>query len=66
MKLLVQLLGEFYESKRREEQMHSAAYMRAVYETGARLTHDIKNLLQSLSVLCTAAERIGNEANLVR
>jgi signal transduction histidine kinase len=65
VKLLVQLLGEFYESKRREEQMHSAAYMRAVYETGARLTHDIKNLLQSLSVLCAAAERIGNEANLV-
>jgi signal transduction histidine kinase len=65
VKLLVQILGEFYESKRREEQMHSAAYMRAVYETGARLTHDIKNLLQSLSVLCSAAERAGNQANLV-
>ena len=47
IKLLVQLLGEFYESKLREEQMRSVAYMQAVYETGARLTHDIKNLRQS-------------------
>ena len=31
--------------------------MQAVYETGARMTHDIKNLLQSLNVLCAAAEQ---------
>lgn len=65
VKLLVQLLGEFYESKLREEQMRSVAYMQAVYETGARLTHDIKNLLQSLSTLCAAAERVGNDEKLV-
>jgi len=65
IKLLVQILGEFYESKLREEQMRSVAYMQAVYETGARLTHDIKNLLQSLSVLCVAAEREGDDQALV-
>jgi signal transduction histidine kinase len=67
IKLLAQLLGEFYEAKLREEQMRGAAYMQAVYETGARLTHDIKNLLQSLNALCTAVERAGDgdQARLV-
>jgi signal transduction histidine kinase len=59
VKLLAQLLGEFHEAKLREEQMRSTAYLQAVYETGARLTHDIKNLLQSLNTLCTAAENAG-------
>lgn len=65
VKLLVQLLGEFYESKLREEQMRSVAYMQAIHETGARLTHDIKNLLQSLNTLCSAAEQSGNDEKLV-
>ncbi len=57
IKLLTQLLGEFYEAKKREELLREQSYMRAVYETGSRLTHDIKNLVQSLSTLCAAAER---------
>lgn len=61
IKLLTQLLGEFHVAKQREEQMRSSAYLHAVYETGARLTHDIKNLLQSLSTLCAAAEIAGSE-----
>jgi len=32
-----------------------------VHETGARLTHDIKNLVQSLSALCSAAEHTREE-----
>jgi signal transduction histidine kinase len=28
-----------------------------VHETGARMTHDVKNLLQSLNALCAVAER---------
>ena len=32
-----------------------SAYTHAIYETGARLTHDVKNLLQSLKALCAAA-----------
>jgi len=53
--LLGQLLGEFYIAKLREEQLRSQSYLRAVHETGARMTHDIKNLLQSLNVLCSVA-----------
>jgi signal transduction histidine kinase len=55
--LLGQLLGEFYIAKLREEKLRQASYLQAVHETGARMTHDIKNLLQSLNVLCAVAER---------
>jgi signal transduction histidine kinase len=53
--LVGQLLGEFYAAKLREEKLRQASYLQAVHETGARLTHDIKNLLQSLSVLTSVA-----------
>jgi hypothetical protein len=53
--LLGQLLGEFYIAKLREEKLREASYLQAVHETGARTTHDIKNLLQSLNVLCSVA-----------
>jgi len=52
--LLGQLLGEFYAAKLREQELRQASYMQAVHETGARVTHDVKNLLQSLNVLCSA------------
>lgn len=53
--LLGQLLSEFYAAKRREQQLRDTSYLQAVHETGARLTHDVKNLLQSLNVLCSVA-----------
>jgi len=56
LKLLTQMLGHFYEAKQREEVQRANAYTQAIYETGARLTHDVKNLLQSLRSLCAAAE----------
>jgi signal transduction histidine kinase len=55
--LLGQLLGEFYVAKQREQKLQQQTYVQAVHETGARMTHDVKNLLQSLNVLCAAAER---------
>jgi signal transduction histidine kinase len=55
--LLGELLGEFYLAKLREEKLRQASYLQAVHETGARMTHDIKNLLQSLNVLCSVAGR---------
>ena len=55
--LLGELLGEFYIAKLREEKLRQASYLQAVHETGARTTHDIKNLLQSLNVLCSLAVR---------
>lgn len=58
-RLLIRLLGEFYVAKRRERQLKENAYMQAVHETGARLTHDIKNLLQSLYSLSAAGQLLG-------
>jgi signal transduction histidine kinase len=55
--LLTQILGEFYEAKRREETISQNTYMQSFYETGSRLTHDIKNILQSLGNLTAAAEQ---------
>jgi signal transduction histidine kinase len=63
VKLLTQILGEFCEAKRREEALSQHIYMQAVYETGSRLTHDIKNLVQSMSGLCTAAEQSTEQNN---
>ena len=59
--LLVQLTGEFYLAKQREQELKQVSYLRAVHETGARLTHDIKNLLQSLNNLCYMAQGAGEE-----
>ena len=61
LKLLTQMLGHFYEAKRREEVQRHNAYTQAIYETGARLTHDVKNLLQALGSLCAAAEASGDD-----
>jgi signal transduction histidine kinase len=55
LRLLAQLLGEFYLAKLREQALQQATYMQAVHETGARVTHDVKNLLQSLNVLASVA-----------
>jgi len=55
MRLLAQVVGEFYEGKRRENALRHNAYLQAVHETGARLTHDVKNLLQSLYALTSMA-----------
>jgi signal transduction histidine kinase len=56
LKLLTQMVGHFYDAKRREQIQRQSAYTQAIYETGARLTHDVKNLLQSLRSLCSAVE----------
>ena len=67
IRLLARLLGDYYESKVRAAQQRRSAYMQAIYETGARLTHDVKNLLQSLRSLCSAAETSGEaDAEAVR
>ena len=53
--LLGQLLGEFYMAKQREQKLQQQSYLQAVHETGARVTHDVKNLLQSLNALVSVA-----------
>jgi len=57
MRLLAQVVGEFYEGKRRESALRQHAYLQAVHETGARLTHDVKNLLQSLFAITSMAPK---------
>jgi len=59
LKLLTQMIGHFYDAKRREQVQRQHAYTQAIYETGARLTHDVKNLLQSLRSLCSAVDTSG-------
>jgi signal transduction histidine kinase len=61
IRLLTQLLGTFFEAKRREQLLKQNAYIQAVHETGARLTHDIKNLLQSLFSLASAGENLPSD-----
>ena len=59
LKLLVQMISHFYVAKQREQMQRQSAYTHAIYETGARLTHDVKNLLQSMKTLCAAAANSG-------
>ncbi len=53
--LLVKIIEIFYTAKKREASLSRSAHMEAIYETGARLTHDIKNLMQSLTLMLSAA-----------
>ncbi|MBL8377153.1 MAG: HAMP domain-containing histidine kinase [Burkholderiales bacterium] len=55
VRLLARLAVEFYGAKAREERLRAQQYLRAVHETGARVTHDVKNLLQSLKGLIGAS-----------
>lgn len=62
--LLAQLLGEFYLAKQRAQELQQLSYVKAIHQTGARLTHDVKNLLQSLNTLCLAAAKEGETPSL--
>jgi signal transduction histidine kinase len=53
-RLLVRLVSHFLLAKEREQTLAQQAHLRAIYETGARVTHDIKNLLQSLAGMTSA------------
>ncbi|MEW6165332.1 MAG: ATP-binding protein [Pseudomonadota bacterium] len=57
--LAARLLAEFYMGKWRAQELKRYSFVEAVHETGARLTHDVKNLLQSLETLCAAAGPAG-------
>ena len=54
--LLTQLIGYFYQAKQREQSLREITRLQAVYETGSRLTHDLKNMLQSLLSLTSIAQ----------
>lgn len=62
--LLAQFLAQLHADKQRALTLKHLSYMQAVHETGARLTHDVKNLLQSLNALCSAGIEPGAESSL--
>lgn len=50
-KLLLSVLTFYYRAKVQEQQLIKQAHLRAIYETGSKLTHDVKNILQSTQTL---------------
>ena len=64
LKLLLQITVQFYAAKAREQRLREQQYLRAVHETGARLTHDVKNLLQSLDGLVGAAAALDDDTQV--
>jgi hypothetical protein len=65
VRLLTRLLGHFYRAKRREQSLREITRQQAIYETGARLTHDLKNMLQSLFALTSVAQHPPEKAQPV-
>ena len=57
--LLAQLLAQFHADKQRTLAFKQLSYMQAIHETGVRLIHDVKNLLQSLNAVCSAGAETG-------
>lgn len=50
-KLLLGVLNFYYKAKVQEQELIKQAHLRAIYETGAKLTHDVKNILQSTQTM---------------
>ena len=50
-KLLLSVLTFYYRAKLQEQQLIKQAHMRAIYETGSKLTHDVKNILQATNTM---------------
>lgn len=61
--LVTELIEQFYRAKVKERELRELAYLRAIHETGARLTHDMKNLLQSLNSMMFAAKESRPDGN---
>jgi len=50
-KLQLSILAFYYRAKLQEQQIIKQAHMQAIYETGSKLTHDVKNILQSTKTM---------------
>ena len=50
-KLLLSVLIFYYRAKLQEQQLIKQAHLKAIYETGSKLTHDVKNILQSTQTM---------------
>ncbi|MEM7292226.1 MAG: HAMP domain-containing sensor histidine kinase [Pseudomonadota bacterium] len=56
IQLLVHLIEHFYFALQREAELETHLRMEAIHQTGSRLTHDIKNLLQSMHYLAAVVQ----------
>lgn len=54
-KVLLNVLSFYYKAKTQEQQLIKQAHLRAIYETGSKLTHDVKNILQSTQTMTQIA-----------
>jgi signal transduction histidine kinase len=54
--ILIKVLEYFHQAKRRQAAFIQQAHLQEIHETGAKLTHDIKNLLQSLHAISSVIE----------
>jgi nitrogen-specific signal transduction histidine kinase len=58
--LLIRMAYQFYLAKLNQEKMRAQEHFATIHHTGARLTHDVKNILQSIK---TSLEIIDMEQN---
>jgi signal transduction histidine kinase len=66
VKLLIQIAVQLHAAKARAESLRIEQYLHAVHEAGARVTHDVKNLLQSLDGVVAAAGVLDDDRQLRR
>ncbi len=60
-KLLLSVLIFYYRAKLQEQQLIKQAHLQAIYETGSKLTHDVKNILQSTQTMTQIVNDTDNE-----
>ncbi|HIF50156.1 MAG TPA: HAMP domain-containing histidine kinase [Thiotrichaceae bacterium] len=62
--LLIHLIENFYIAKIRQKTLTQQAHLKAIYETGSRITHDIKNLLQSFKAITSIITNDTDDSNV--
>ncbi len=55
--LLIRMAYQFYLAKSNQEKMRAQEHFATIHHTGARLTHDIKNILQSIKTSIDILDR---------
>jgi len=62
-KLLLSVLTFYYRARLQEQELIKQAHMQAIYETGSKLTHDMKNILQSTHTMTQIINDNDSELN---
>lgn len=63
--LLCALLSVFFLAKLRQQLLQQQTYEQVMHETGARISHDVKNLLQVLAALTAAGDQYRSQPESV-